>query len=67
MQNIKEKANIFNKNIKILVKNVKQTKKWHFLKTLQTWQKRCMGFKNVAFATETLLCGNPRVRTSFAS
>ena len=45
MQNIKEKANIFIKNIKILVKNVKQTKKWHFLKTWQTGQKRGMGSK----------------------
>ena len=45
LQNIKEKANIFIKNIKILVKNVNQTKKWHFLKTWQTWQKRGMGSK----------------------
>ena len=59
LQNIKEKANIFIKNIKILVKNVNQTKEWHFLKTWQTLQKRGMGSKNVAFATETLLCGNP--------
>ena len=59
LQNIKEKANIFIKNIKILVKIVNQTKEWHFLKTWQTLQKRGMGSKNVAFATETLLCGNP--------
>ena len=45
LQNIKEKANIFIKNIKILVKNVNQTKEWHFLKTWQTLQKRGMGSK----------------------
>ena len=47
LQNIKEKANILIKNIKILVKNVNQTKEWHFLKTWQTLQKRGMGSKTL--------------------
>ena len=71
LQNINEKANIFIKTIKILVKNVNQIKKWHFLKTWQTWQKRGMGSKTLllqhksCFVATLVACDDSVVETSF--